>query len=258
MTNRMVVATRKGLFIVERMGRGSVPWAITRTAFLAEHVIMTLPDRARRIALRGAAPGTLRREDPPVARRRRSRGRSWACLRTRQKPADDDQKDYVGQATGLEAGSHLVAGGRRSQRAGRALVRHAPRRTVSLDRSRGDLAACGVALVQSEAKRVVRRRRRSARHPLDLRRSARLPPRHARRLVRRRVGHDRRRRRRGTAAPTASGPPTCRRNRRTIPTFRTCTASCSARPSPIACGPSITTASSARPTAAPRGRTCRT
>ena len=44
MSNRIVVATRKGLFTIERTGGGSVPWSITRTAFLAEHAIMSLPD----------------------------------------------------------------------------------------------------------------------------------------------------------------------------------------------------------------------
>jgi hypothetical protein len=41
MSDRIVVATRKGLFIVER---GATGWAITRTAFLGDNVSMTLAD----------------------------------------------------------------------------------------------------------------------------------------------------------------------------------------------------------------------
>lgn len=44
MSDRLLAATRKGLFLIERTGRKCVPWEITHTAFLAEHVIMTLPD----------------------------------------------------------------------------------------------------------------------------------------------------------------------------------------------------------------------
>ncbi len=44
MSDRILAATRKGLFIIERNGSGNVPWSITRTAFLAEHVIMALSD----------------------------------------------------------------------------------------------------------------------------------------------------------------------------------------------------------------------
>lgn len=45
MSDRLLAATRKGLFLIERTGRKSVPWEITKTSFLAEHVIIALPDR---------------------------------------------------------------------------------------------------------------------------------------------------------------------------------------------------------------------
>lgn len=45
MGDRILAATRKGLFIVDRTGSSADSWAITSTAFLAEHVIMTLSDR---------------------------------------------------------------------------------------------------------------------------------------------------------------------------------------------------------------------
>ncbi len=45
MSNRLWVATRKGLFTVERTGDGrSSPWSITRSAFLGDPVSIVLPD----------------------------------------------------------------------------------------------------------------------------------------------------------------------------------------------------------------------
>jgi hypothetical protein len=44
MPPRILAATRKGLFLIERTGGPTSPWRITRTSFLAEHVIMALPD----------------------------------------------------------------------------------------------------------------------------------------------------------------------------------------------------------------------
>jgi len=41
---RIYVATRKGLFTIERTAAGACPWRITRTAFLGDHVSMVLPD----------------------------------------------------------------------------------------------------------------------------------------------------------------------------------------------------------------------
>lgn len=45
MSSRLLAATRKGLFTLERSGTGSVPWKITRAAFLGDNVGMVLPDR---------------------------------------------------------------------------------------------------------------------------------------------------------------------------------------------------------------------
>ncbi|MBI4718819.1 MAG: exo-alpha-sialidase [Planctomycetes bacterium] len=43
MSDRLYVATRKGLFTLER-GSGGAPWRICRTAFLGDQVTMVLPD----------------------------------------------------------------------------------------------------------------------------------------------------------------------------------------------------------------------
>ena len=44
MSDRILAATRKGLFVIERTGQGAIPWKITKTGFLAEHVILALSD----------------------------------------------------------------------------------------------------------------------------------------------------------------------------------------------------------------------
>jgi hypothetical protein len=44
MSNRLLVATRKGLFTVERKGSGSSPWSITRTDFLGDNLSIVLQD----------------------------------------------------------------------------------------------------------------------------------------------------------------------------------------------------------------------
>jgi hypothetical protein len=96
MSDRIIVATRKGLFTIERNGRGSVPWAITRTAFLAEHVIMTLPDSrdgSIYAALHLGHVGTK-------MRRSTDGGETWNELGVPaypEKPASEDQKDMWGK-----------------------------------------------------------------------------------------------------------------------------------------------------------------
>src|SRR2546428_13927549 len=46
MSDRLYVATRKGVFTIERRkGRPRARWAITRAAFLADNASIVLPDR---------------------------------------------------------------------------------------------------------------------------------------------------------------------------------------------------------------------
>lgn len=45
MSNRLLVATRKGLFTVERKSSGASPWSITRTDFLGDNLSIVLQDR---------------------------------------------------------------------------------------------------------------------------------------------------------------------------------------------------------------------
>src|SRR5687768_7846063 len=96
MSDRIVVATRKGLFSIERTGRGGVPWTITRTAFLAEHVIMTLPDPRDGSLYAALHLGHFGAK----IRRSTDGGQSWQELGVPtypEKPADDEQKDMWGK-----------------------------------------------------------------------------------------------------------------------------------------------------------------
>ncbi len=117
MSNHIVVATRKGLFTIERNGRGRVPWTIRRTAFLAEHVIMTLPDPRD-----GSLYAALHLEHFGAKMRRSSDGgETWGELAVPaypEKPAADDQRDMWGKPLewkldriwSLEAGGPTEAG----------------------------------------------------------------------------------------------------------------------------------------------------
>ncbi len=45
MSDRLYVATRKGLFTLDRTGDGTAPpWSVTRAAFLGDPVSIVLPD----------------------------------------------------------------------------------------------------------------------------------------------------------------------------------------------------------------------
>jgi hypothetical protein len=96
MSNQLLVATRKGLFTVEKKGSGRSAWTVTATAFLAEHVIITLADPrdgSRYAALHLGHFGTK-------MHRSVDGGQSWQELGVPaypDKPADDDQKDMWGK-----------------------------------------------------------------------------------------------------------------------------------------------------------------
>lgn len=44
MSNRLLAATRKGLFTIERNGKGAEPWRVTHTDFVGDNVSMVLSD----------------------------------------------------------------------------------------------------------------------------------------------------------------------------------------------------------------------
>jgi len=96
MSDRLIVSTRKGLFVIERGGSGGAGWSIARTAFLGEHVIMSLPD-ARDESLYAALHlghfGTK-------LHRSRDRGATWQELGVPtypERPAGEEQKDMWGK-----------------------------------------------------------------------------------------------------------------------------------------------------------------
>lgn len=96
MSNRIVAATRKGLFTIERNGSGRQPWTITRTAFLAENVIIALPDTrdgSWYVSLHHGHFGSK-------VHRSADGGQSWAEIGVPTyppRPENEDQKDMWGK-----------------------------------------------------------------------------------------------------------------------------------------------------------------
>lgn len=96
MSQRIIVATRKGLFTIDRRGTGKNPWVISPPAFPAEHCIIALPD-ARDGSLYAALYlghfGTK-------LHRSTDGGTTWNEIGVPaypDKPAGDDQKDLWGK-----------------------------------------------------------------------------------------------------------------------------------------------------------------
>ena len=71
MSDRILVATRKGLFT---LARGGGAWRIARADFLGDHVSMVLADPRDGALYAGARPRPLRRQAAPLRRRRRVGG----------------------------------------------------------------------------------------------------------------------------------------------------------------------------------------
>ena len=92
MARQLLVGTRKGLFLVGRRGRD---WRIERAELLGDPVTMVLAERDGTLHAR-AGHGPLRREDEALARRRRDVGRAAraavpAEARRRRRPRSDAQ-----------------------------------------------------------------------------------------------------------------------------------------------------------------------
>ena len=143
---------------------------------------------AQRRSDRGAQSRPLRRQAASLARRRRDVDRDRGAEvsgEARRLHAEDAGRRRAGRRLVAEAGVGARARGRRSAR--RDLVRHAAGRPVQVGGWRRFVGAQSRAVGRPAARTVVRRRRRSAGHPLDLRRPARFASREGRRVVRRRV-----------------------------------------------------------------------
>lgn len=73
MADRFLVATRKGLFTIERRGKVRTSWGITRTAFLGDNVSMVLPPDAEGRAFAALDHGHF----GPKLHRSTDGGRQW-------------------------------------------------------------------------------------------------------------------------------------------------------------------------------------
>jgi hypothetical protein len=106
MSDRIYVATRKGLFAVDRVGRGS--WSVTRTAFLGDKVTMTLRDSRDNTLYAALNLGhfgvKLHRSD--------DEGQSWTELQApRYQQLSDEQIDATPASPSVEQVWTLEAGG---------------------------------------------------------------------------------------------------------------------------------------------------
>ena len=132
MSTRCHVATRKGLFTVER---GAGGWAITRANFLGDNVTLVMHDPRSGALLAALNHGHFGSK----VHRSRDGGATWqeiAAPKYPEKPADYVPKDDARRrhAGGLVAQAHLGAFARREQPARRHLVRHAAGRVIPVGR----------------------------------------------------------------------------------------------------------------------------
>ena len=243
MARQLLVGTRKGLFLVGRHGR---EWRIERAELLGDPVTMTYAER----------DGTLHAcQDMGhfgvKMKRSRDGGATWEERPVPQfPPKPDDVVDLDPmRSTPDPVGHEAGVGARRVAARRRALVRHDSGRPLPLARRRRQLAARRKPVEPPGPQVLGRRRRRLSRHSLDPGRPAQ-PRRHqTRRLVRRTLAELRRRRIVGLQRP---GP--ARRVRAARSSLRAARAGRAprSRNAPrrrTTSGSSITTASSAAPTA---------
>jgi hypothetical protein len=156
MTSRLLVGTRKGLFLLERAPQGGPSWRIARTAFLGDPVtsVLAIPGTDRRYAAldHGHFGVKLHRSDDG--------GEHWEEI---EAPAYPPKPDGVED---LDPFSQLPI-------PGRALVRHHARRALPHDQRRQRVGVGSPALGPPRSPAVGRRRIGLARHTLGARRPAR-------------------------------------------------------------------------------------
>ena len=169
---------------------------IARTSFLGDNVTLAMHDpRERRTCYAALNHGHFGVKLHRSTRRRRHVAAELPTPKYPEKPEGYMPKTPV-EGTPADWSLKLVwalaPGG--ADEPGVALVRHAAGRAVPFRRRRRVVGAQPAALGRPAPRGMVRRRRRSPRHSLGLRRPARSAPREGRRLVRRRLEHARRRR----------------------------------------------------------------
>jgi hypothetical protein len=171
MSDQMLVATRKGLFTVERTGGGH--WTIARRDFMGDNVSVVLADPrdGRRYAAldHGHFGVKLHRSAGP--------DEPWeevAAPAYPPKPEGVEELDMWGRPLPWSTVRiwALEAGG--ADEPGVLWCGTLPGGSVPLRRRRHELGDRALAVGPPLAPEVERRRRRPARHPFDLRRPARF------------------------------------------------------------------------------------
>jgi hypothetical protein len=132
MSTRCHVATRKGLFTIER---GASGWAIARANFLGDNVTLVMHDRRSGALLAALDHGHFGSK----VHRSRDGGATWqeiAAPKYPEKPADYVPKNTPAEGTPADWSLKLIwalsPGG--NDQPGRHLVRHAAGRIVPLER----------------------------------------------------------------------------------------------------------------------------
>ena len=245
MSTRCHVATRKGLFTLDR---GASGWSVAPGGFRGRQLHAGDARCAQRGSDRGAQSRAFRHQDASS----KDGGANWSEIATPQYP--EKPADYTPKASPLEGKAAdwslklvwaLAPGG--VDEPGVVWCGTLPGGLFRSEDGGDSWSLESPALGRPAARRMVRRRRGLSRDSLGLRRSARCAACNGRRLLRRRVDDARTAERRGSSGAAVCAPSSCRPSAHSSRTCRTRIWWRSVRQIRMRCGCSITTASSNRP-----------
>src|SRR5208337_1739853 len=187
MSDRLVVSTRKGLFTIERSGGA---WRVAGADFLGDNVTLFFHDQRS-----GHDYAALNHGHFGAKLHRRTNGRWEEIAAPAYPPKPEGLIDRDGWGKDIPYSLiNIFALDWRPGRGGSSVVWDHSGRALPLARPRLELGADSLPVGRSQAPTMDGRRHGVAGDPFHLGRSARLPGRADRRLVRRRVGDARRRR----------------------------------------------------------------
>ena len=251
MSNRCYVATRKGLFTIDR---GASKWSISHAAFVGDNVTLVMHDPRNGDLFAALNHGHFGIK----LHRSKDGGETWPEIAVPAYPPMPEgyvpkPHPFTGKADRLGPEAYLGTRPCRRRPARRCLVRDNARRIVQIRRQRRNVGTESPALGPPEARGLGAKRRGVSGYSFDLCRSARLASRKRRRFDGRRLDYARQRKVLGPDGQAACARNIFHPNRCTIPTFRMCIASRSAKRIQRSSGCNIITASSDRRMARHRG-----
>ena len=163
MSNRILVSTRKGLFTVER-ARGK--WKVAKSGFLGDNVTLALHDPRDGPRLCGAQSRPFRREAAPLRRATAGKNRGAGLSAEARRHEDTDMAGASRCRGALQASGRSRPAGRTSRACSGAA--RCPGGLFRSDDGGASWELNRPLWDDPRAQEMVRRRRRSARHPLDL------------------------------------------------------------------------------------------